>query len=298
MGGGEPMRKPAPPVPAAAAAPAQAGGSAVRDWPSSLPDFDSFCSSVQSTVSSESVRGPQSRNLLALPGERGSAVCSLDGHVRSSGTKDAVPLSAGVVAVLFGYCQKNNCLPPSHQLSSLDAVQAGILLTAACAKDRINTPWDVISSVTGYVSTLIRGAVGFSMPAYMKAKQGSETIWSQGFELKMRRTLPEGCDVQAVMDLYFQFCSMQVTMEEGARLAAGLAKEAGVAAFASGSCSLLRSKNVAAVGGESGLALAILPKVGGIAVYAPELSGDATIPAIAAPVLGGLADKHSDAFAC
>jgi len=249
-------------------------------------------------VTGANVRGAQSRNLAGLPSERGSGVCSLDGHVRSSGTKDAVPLAAAIAPVLFAYCQKNNCAPSAHQLASLDAVQAGIVLTAACSKDKINSPWDVIASVTAFTNSLIRGTVGFSLAAYMKAKQGSENVWSQGFELKMRRALPESCDVQAVMDLYFQLSSMQVTMEEGARLAAGLAKEGGVAAFASGACSLLREKHVAAVGGESGLALAILPKVGGIAVYASELTGDASVPSIAAPVLGGLADKHADVFAC
>jgi len=283
--------KPAPAAPAGGAGP-------VRDWPSSLPDFDSFASSVQSMVSGANVRGAQSRNLAGLPNERGSAVCSLDGHVRSSGTKEAVPLAAAIAPVLFAYCQKNGCAPSSHHLASLDALQAAIVLTAACAKDKINAPWEVVASITAFVNSLIRGTVGFSLASYMKAKQGSENVWSRGFELKMRRVLPEGSDVQAVMDLYFQLSSMQVTMEEGARLAAGLAKEGGVASFASGACSLLRDKHVAAVGGESGLALAILPKVGGIAVFAGELTGDASVPAIAGPVLGGLADKHADVFAC
>jgi len=297
----QPGPKPQPqpkPAPAAAAAPAAAPGGGMKDWPSSLPDFDSFCSNVHSAVTGASVRGPQSRNMVGLPGERGSAVCSLDGHARSSGTNNAVPLAAGIVAVLYAYCRKNNCAPPAQQMANLDSTQTGIVLAATCAKGKYNAPWDVVADVTAYVNGIMRGNVGFSLPVYMKAKQASESVWSAGFELKLRRVLPEGCDVQTVMDIYFQLSSMQVTMEEGARLAAGLAKEDGVASFIANSCSLLPGKNVAVVGGESGLALAILPKVGGIAAYASELNVDATLPAIAQPAIGGLADKHADVFTC
>jgi len=172
------------------------------------------------------------------------------------------------------------------------------VLTAACSKGKLNAPWDVVANVTAFVNGIMHGNVGFSLPAYLKAKQASESVWGAGFELKMRHSLPDGCDVQAVMDIYFQLSSMQVTMEEGARLAAALAKENGVASFIAGSISLLPGKNVAVVGGESGLALAILPKVGGIAAYASELNAEATAPAIAHSAIGSLADKHSDAFSC
>lgn len=291
------MRKASGPAPAPGAG-APAGAAGVKEWPSTLPDFATFCAGVQSAVGGATVRGVQSHNLPPLPSERGCAVCTLDGHVQTHGAGDAVPLAAAVVPALYAYCEHARCAPPAAQLAGLDAVRTGLVLTAAClrAQDDGRRPWDVTAGFAAFVAGRVRGAgVGYSLAAYLKARGGAEGVWGAAHELRMRRALPDTCDAGAVADMFLQLCSLQLPLDRAARLAASLAKDAGVVALAA-ACSVLKGAPV--VGGESGLALALLPKLGGIAVYAPELAADAHTPAIAEPVLGPLAAKHADVFAC
>ncbi|XP_042225180.1 glutaminase liver isoform, mitochondrial-like isoform X2 [Homarus americanus] len=65
--------------------------------------------------------------------------------------------------------------------------------------------------------------VGFSNGTFLSEREHADRNYSLGYYMRENKCFPEKCDLMASLDLYFQSCSMEVTAESVAVMAATLA---------------------------------------------------------------------------
>ncbi|XP_045618665.1 glutaminase liver isoform, mitochondrial isoform X2 [Procambarus clarkii] len=65
--------------------------------------------------------------------------------------------------------------------------------------------------------------IGFSNGTFLSERENADRNYSLGYYMRENKCFPEKCDLMASLDLYFQSCSMEVTAESVAVMAATLA---------------------------------------------------------------------------
>jgi len=323
-------RKPAPPrpeAPSSGAAAHSAGPSSSaapsavitdpskmsppKNWGLAIPVAD-FC--VQAAKLMKSVPAPSgasgSPNLpdVKSANARGLAVCTFDGQVFVAG-EAAGPSAQGAVFPLL------EAMLPVHVAKNLYANQPGddgkvsssaqngcsisgaIAACSAMMDQRSNEqPWDRLARFGNTCSTICGCSVGFDMGAYAKSKKHCDVAWATGYAMKGAGTF--GNNVADVMDLFFQLSSVQLTLPAAARLAAALADSSyNAVPLPSREEALKDMRNfgllngVAVYGGESGLVIAAVPKVGGIAFWCPAVNSASRTPIVSREFFKQLNEK-------
>jgi len=321
-------RKPAPPrpeAPAASSAPVQSSPSssasasssvvtdpakmnAPKNWGLAVPVSD-FCAQAARLMKSVAAAGnastspnlPDVKNANA----RALAVCTFDGQVFVAG-ENAGPSAQGAMWPLLQAMLPQSVTRNLYSNQSGDdnkvatSAQNGCSISgaiAACAtmmNQRANEhPWDRIARFSNSCSSICGGSVGFDLGAYTKTKKTLDVAWATGYAMKGAGSFQN--NVADVMDLFFQLSSLQLSLPAAARMAAAIA-DSSSSGLPSKDEAMNHMRNFGLVngvpvyGGESGLVIAAVPKIGGVAFWCPTVNS-ARVPVVSREFFKQLFEK-------
>ncbi|XP_066942099.1 glutaminase liver isoform, mitochondrial isoform X3 [Macrobrachium rosenbergii] len=182
------------------------------------------------------------------PDHCGVAVCSVDGQRYSIGDTDvnftmqscSKPITYGIALNELGneMVHKYVGTEPSGRMFNaivLDyndkphnpLVNAGSILVNGLLQSLVKPEMsssEKFDFVQQYFKRLAGGEyVGFSNGTFLSEKENADRNYSLGYYMRENKCFPENCDLMASLDLYFQCCSMEVTAESMAVMAATLA---------------------------------------------------------------------------
>jgi len=177
------------------------------------------------------------------------------------------------------------------------SVSGAIAACSAMIDQRPNEQiWDRLARFAASCSAVCGCSVGFDLGAYAKTKKCCDAAWATGYAMKGAGSF--GNNVADVMDLFFQLSSVQLTLPAAARMAAALADSSSGASLPSRDEALkdMRSfglvNGVPVFGGESGLVIAAVPKIGGIAFWCPAVNSASRSPVVSREFFKALLEKY------
>jgi len=327
-----PEKAPAPtpaaaPAPAHAQHPSSSSGAAAssfvtdpskmtapKAWSLPIPISD-FCSSAAKLL--KSLPAPSGNVAISgnLPDEgrnvnaRALAFCSAEGQVFVAGENVACSAQGAVWPLLQAMLAMNvskglYANQPSDDNKVFSSAQNGCSISgaiAACSALIDQHPneqaWDRLARITNSCSTICGCPVGFDMAVYAKTKKSYDAAWGTGYAMKGAGAFAN--NVADVMDLFFQLSSIQMSLPAAARMAAVLAGATNCSvSLPSKDEAVAHMRNYGLVNGvpvfgsESGLVIAAVPKVGGIAFWCPAVSTSSHIPVVSREFFKQLLEKY------
>jgi len=269
-----------------------------KSWGLAVPISD-FCSQAAKLMKSVSVPGNASGSSI-LPdvknaNVRGLAVCTSEGEVFVAGDASGpsaqgavwpllqAMLPAVVSKGLYGNlaAEEGNVANSAQNGCSI----SGAIATCSAMIDQRPTDeaWNRLARFSSSCSSICGCPVGFDMAAYNKSKKYNDLAWATAYAMKGAGAFTN--NVADVMDLFFQLSSVQLTLPAAARIGAALADSSSGAPLPSRDEALkdMRSfglvNGIPVYGGESGLVIAAVPKIGGIAFYCPIVNSS-SVPVV------------------
>ncbi|XP_032994526.1 glutaminase liver isoform, mitochondrial isoform X3 [Lacerta agilis] len=215
-----------------------------------IPDFQEFTSHVEQIF--ESTKGLQEGKVANYipqlakcnPDLWGVSLCTVDGQRYSMGhTKTQFclqscvkPLKYAVAVSELGTDRVHQYVgkePSGLRYDTLSLSEEGIphnpmvnagaivissLIRMGCKKaEKFDYVLDYLKKMAG------NEYVGFSNTTFQSEKETGDRNYAIGYYLKDKKCFPQGADMTAALDLYFQLCSVEVTCESGSVMAATLA---------------------------------------------------------------------------
>nr|XP_053635223.1 glutaminase liver isoform, mitochondrial-like isoform X2 [Cherax quadricarinatus] len=120
-------------------------------------------------------------------------------------------------AIVLDYNDK-----PHNPLVNAGSIVVNALLHSLVKPDMTSS--EKFDFVQQYFKRLAGGEnVGFSNGTFLSERENADRNYSLGYYMRENKCFPEKCDLMASLDLYFQSCSMEVTAESVAVMAATLA---------------------------------------------------------------------------
>jgi len=210
-------------------------------------------------------------------------------------------LGAGVVHNYIGQepsgrnfneiCLDSNNLPHNPMLNAGAIMSAALILKKIEPSKGLADKYDYLLK---YYERLAGGEpIGFNNSVFLSERATADRNFAMAYYMKEYGAFPEGSDIQEVLDLYFQSCSLEVTTENlsvmGATLANGgicpttgdkVLKPEGVRDVLSlmYSCGMYNYSGqfafkvgLPAKSGVSGCVLLVIPNVMGVALWSPPL---------------------------
>ncbi|KAL2102004.1 hypothetical protein ACEWY4_003765 [Coilia grayii] len=215
-----------------------------------IPDFETFVSHInQIYYSAQQQRGGQVADYIPQlaklsPDSWGVSLCTVDGQRHSVGDTQVPfclqscvkPLEYAVAVHEAGsedvhkYVGKEPSGLKFNKLS-LDEddkphnpmVNAGAIVISSLIKPGANKA-EKFDYVLEYVKRMAGlEYVGFNNSVFQSEKETGDRNYAIGYYLKEKKCFPQGSDMSAALDFYFQLCSIEVTCESGSVMAATLA---------------------------------------------------------------------------
>lgn len=293
-----------------------------KDWsaPFALADFCAHAAKLVRALPAPA--GGSAAPSAALPwgdvgaNSRALAVCTMDGQVFTAGDAAACSaqgaawplieamLPAAVRASLYtGHSASAGasaseegavCTEALHGCCVAGAVAACAALLEQHADER---DWERLAQLGAACSTLCGHSVGFDLAALAKTRRACDLAWATAYAMKGAGAF--AASVPDVMDCYFQCGSLLLTVPDAARVAAALAGAGtGTAALLPSAADVVQDMaqhglvaGTPVFGGESGLVLAVLPGVAGVAFWCPVVSTASSVPVVSREFFKQLFEK-------
>jgi glutaminase len=215
-----------------------------------IPDFPAVVEELQDIFEQtrENAQGAVADYIPQLarvnPNRFGAAVCTVDGQRASFGDAGELfclqsackPVSYCIALEEHGeeFVHRHiGCEPSGRSFNELTLntrglphnpmINAGAIMSSALIKpgaalaDRFEHVINVWRDLSGGV------APGFNNPVYLSERQTADRNFALGYFMREKRAFPEGVDLAEVLEFYFQCCSLEITAERGAVIAATLA---------------------------------------------------------------------------
>ncbi|XP_060580160.1 glutaminase kidney isoform, mitochondrial-like [Ruditapes philippinarum] len=215
-----------------------------------IPDFSQFCSDIDELYwhCRENISGNVATYIPQLarysPNFWGVAACSVDGQRYSVGDTN-VPFCLQSVSKPLTYAMVLDDLSPEviheyvgHEPSgvafntiNLDyrdkphnpMINAGAIVVCSLLKQTYNLA-DRFDYVTQVLKRLTGGEyLSFNNSVFLSERETADRNFALGYYMREKKCFPEGTNLMEVMDFYFQLCSLEITCESGAVMAATLA---------------------------------------------------------------------------
>lgn len=285
-----------------------------KDWsaPFALADFCAHAAKLLKTLPAPSGGVAPS---AALPwgdvgaSSRALAVCTLDGQVFAAGEAAACSaqgaawplvaamLPASVRGALFtggaGADDARVCTAAPHGCCVAGAVAACAALVEQHADE---CDWERAARLGAACAAVCGRSVGFDLAAYAKSRRACDLAWATAYAMKGAGAF--AASVPDVMECYFQCTSLLLTVPDAARIAAALAGASTAGTLLPSSSDVVRDmaehglvSGAAVFGGESGLVIAVLPGVAGVAFWCPAVSSTTSVPVVSREFFKQLLEK-------
>ncbi len=180
-----------------------------------------------------------------------------------------------------------------HGLPHNPMINSGSIMTSSLICPNLNNAdrFDYILNIWKRLSG--NGKIGFDNPTYLSEKETADRNFALAYFMNENKAFPSGVNLQGILDLYFQMCSISINTKYFARIAATFANGGRCPitddqVFQSDtirSClSLMYScgmydysgefafrYGVPAKSGVSGVLLVVIPNIVGICIWSPKL---------------------------
>ncbi|XP_061112881.1 glutaminase kidney isoform, mitochondrial-like isoform X2 [Conger conger] len=215
-----------------------------------IPDFEAFSSNInQIHQRAQSLEGGQVADYIPQlakfsPSLWGVSLCTVDGQRHSVGDTK-VPFCLQSCVKPLGYAMAVHEVGTEHVHHYVGKEPSGFKFNKLSLNEEekphnpmVNAGAIVINSLIkpgsnkaekfDYMMDFLKGMaggeyVGFSNATFQSEKETGDRNFAIGYYLKEKRCFPQGADMIAALDFYFQLCSIEVTCESGSVMAATLA---------------------------------------------------------------------------
>ncbi|XP_052765003.1 glutaminase liver isoform, mitochondrial-like isoform X2 [Mya arenaria] len=215
-----------------------------------VPDFDHFCKNIDQMYWNcrDQIGGKVATYIPQLarynPNMWGVSLCTVDGQRYSHGDVQ-VPFCLQSVSKPLTYAMVLDELSPrvtheyvgqepsgeSFDSISLDyrdkphnpMINAGAISVCSLLKQNLNLA-DRFDYVTSILKRLTGGEyLAFNNSVFLSERETADRNFALAYYMREKKCFPEGCNLMETLDFYFQMCSLEVTCESGAVIAATLA---------------------------------------------------------------------------
>ncbi|XP_071518904.1 glutaminase liver isoform, mitochondrial-like isoform X3 [Panulirus ornatus] len=215
-----------------------------------IPDFRGFCHHIDEIYERcrANIDGKVAHYIPQLarsnPEHWGVSICSVDGQRHSLGDVNvpftlqscSKPLTYAMASGVYGpeYVHSFIGMEPSGRYFNelcLDfrnkphnpMINAGAIMTAALLKPELSAA-DRFDYVFNMYKRLAGGEyLGFNNAVFLSEKECADRNFALAYFMRENKCFPEGTRLHETLDFYFQLCSLEITAESGAIMAATLA---------------------------------------------------------------------------
>ncbi|KAK8740737.1 hypothetical protein OTU49_002680 [Cherax quadricarinatus] len=215
-----------------------------------IPDFRGFCHHIEEIYAKclTNTDGKAAHYIPQLaranPDHWAVSVCTVDGQRYSTGDVNvpftlqscSKPLTYALVSTMYGTDHMHNFVgmePSGRYFNELcldynnkphnPMINAGAIMTAALLKPDLSAA-DRFDFVFNMYKRLGGGEyLGFNNAVFLSEKECADRNFALAYFMRENKCFPEGTRLHETLDFYFQLCSLEITAESGALMAATLA---------------------------------------------------------------------------